>query len=109
MARTMSGKAMIALASAAPLQRNIRVIPMDSSQRPAGPWLPKARRRSQPETTGGRTSGRWTRASSKTRPAKRLRASAHAQAKASGVMPRIAAALTLSERARMAHSGVESI
>ncbi len=58
-ARTISGKAMIAAASAAPVQRNMKVRPSQSAKkRPAGPLVPNAMSSSQPVTTGGRTSGR---------------------------------------------------
>ena len=58
-ARTISGKAMTALASAAPVQRNIKVTPsVRSSSAPTGPVAPNASSNSQPVTTGGTTSGR---------------------------------------------------
>jgi hypothetical protein len=58
-ARTISGSAITAAASAAPVQRNMKVTPSVSAKnRPAGPLAPKASNSSQPVTTGGSTSGR---------------------------------------------------
>ena len=65
-ARTASGKAITAAASAAPVQRNSRVTPNQrSSGPPIGPAGAKAISSTQPVTTGGTTNGRWISASSK--------------------------------------------
>ena len=58
-ARTISGKPMIADASAAPVQRNANTIPNHSLSRlPIGPRLPSSTSSAKPTTTGGSTSGR---------------------------------------------------
>ncbi len=104
-ARTISGKAMIAAASAAPVQRNMKVRPNQSAKkRPAGPLLPNASSNSQPVTTGGRTSGKWISASSKILPGNRARASTQASPKATGMVTPTATALTFSERRITSHS-----
>ena len=81
MARTSSGKPMMAQASAAPVQRNENTMPNCSARKdPMGPRRPKPISRNQPTTTGGRTSGRCTRTSSACRPQKRPRSSSSAMA-----------------------------
>jgi hypothetical protein len=57
-ARTISGKPMIAAASAAPVQRKAKTRPNGSRSRPIGPSRPKRARSAKPTTTGGSTSGR---------------------------------------------------
>ena len=71
-ARTMSGKETTAEATAAPCQVKARAMPnQSSSQAPSGPRLPSSSNSTKPTTTGGSTSGRWTRPLSSSRPGKR--------------------------------------
>jgi hypothetical protein len=75
-ARTISGKPITAAASAAPVQRNEKTRPQQASKkRPKGPCRPKLSNSSQPVTTGGMTSGKWTRPLRKILPGKLRRAS----------------------------------
>ena len=74
-ARTASGSAITAAATAAPVQRNSRVTPNQRwSGSPSGPFGAKASSNTQPVTTGGTTSGKWISASNNVRPGKRPRA-----------------------------------
>ena len=58
-ARTISGKPMMAEASAAPVHRNANTMPNHSfSQLPIGPRLPNRKSNAKPTTTGGSTRGR---------------------------------------------------
>ena len=78
-ARTISGKDITAVASAAPPVVKTRRMPNQScSGPPIGPRRPNSISRPQPTTTGGTTSGRCTSASSSDRPGKRPRASSMA-------------------------------
>ena len=82
-ARTISGKDITAVASAAPSVVKTRRMPNQSlSGPPIGPRTPNSISSPQPTTTGGTTSGRWTNASSSIRPGKRPRASSQATATA---------------------------
>ena len=84
-ARTISGKDMVAVASEAPAVVKTSRMPNQSfSSDPTGPRMPKVTSSSQPTTTGGITSGRWTKASSRARPGKRRRASSQATSTAGG-------------------------
>src|SRR4029453_4635721 len=84
-ARTISGKPMIADASAAPVHRNAKTIPNHSLSRlPMGPRLPNSTSTANPTTTGGNTRGRWTIASTSDLPGKLKRANPYATTIASG-------------------------
>ncbi len=92
-------------AMAAPVQRNMTVTPNQRSiMLPTGPAGPRVRSSSQPITTGGRTRGRWTAASSSSLPGKRQRARIQARAKAKGRVKSIAAKLTFRDSWTISHS-----
>ena len=85
MARTMSGKVITAVASAAPLALKASSIPKRAySQCPNGPRVPNNTSSTYPTATGGSTRGRCTKASNSMRPGKRLRVRIHATSTASG-------------------------
>src|SRR5665647_1131299 len=76
---TRKGMATNASATTAPAVVNGSETPKArSSHCPASPFLPKARSRATPPTTGGRTIGNMTSARTRLRPRKRTRASSHA-------------------------------
>src|SRR5215472_6298435 len=83
--RTISGNPITAQASAAPVQRNAKTMPKVSAKKaPSTPRRPNRINRIYPVTTGGITSGRWTRTLSSERPQNRPRASSIATASATG-------------------------
>ena len=85
MARTWKGKVRMALASAAPVQRNTKRMPKWASRKPPSPArVPSSISSRKPVATGGSTSGRCTSPSSRVLPGKRPRASSSAAAKAKG-------------------------
>src|SRR3954468_17420382 len=84
-ARTSSGRPITAQASAAPVQRKMKVMPRNSSRKaPIGPRRPSNSRRKYPTTTGGSTKGRCTTASSRLLPGKLSRERTQASATATG-------------------------
>src|SRR5579862_1744031 len=95
-ARTISGKPMIADASAAPVQRNANTMPNQRSRKPPiGPCVPNSTSSAKPTTTGGSTSGRCTIASNSVFPGNDARASRYAMEIANG---RLASTLVIATR-----------
>ena len=85
MARTISGKVITATARMVPAVVKIRWMPKTRcSQPPIGPRAPNSTSSRYPVSTGGSTSGRCTKASSRVRPGKRRRTSTQATAMATG-------------------------
>src|SRR3546814_3097252 len=92
------------------VQRNYTVLPNQSaSTAPSGPAGVHAMSSSQPVTTGGSTSGKWTSASSSTLPGNRPLASTQASANATGSVAAIATAPTLSDSSTTVHSSGVSV
>src|SRR3546814_13761466 len=87
------------------VQRNYTVLPNQSaSTAPSGPAGVHAMSSSQPVTTGGSTSGKWTSASSSTLPGNRPLARTQASANATGSVAAIATACPLSDSSTTVHT-----
>ena len=104
------GKLITAQASAAPASvKARRICRARQSRAPTGPCTPNTTSSSQPVTTGGSASGRWTRAFSAMRPGKRPRARRTAVATASGRPQPTARAATPSVRRTACRSSSEKV
>ena len=103
-ARTISGKAMIAAASTAPVQRNAKTMPISAKNPPTRPCVPKVKSNRYPVTTGGKISGKCTKPLRSCLPQNSRRASRCATQIAKGRLRSVAQNATFNDSATAIHS-----